>query len=101
MHGMWNIAQSVEDQFIEIVQQCQRGIGDGTEVGEIGRAAKAEAENFHVAVEQRNGNKLDPQKFERFRSLVKCDARNGAEPGLAIENIRERAADDLKSLCVG
>src|SRR5580704_5127534 len=98
---MWNIAQNVEDEFIKTVQECERRMGEGSEVGEIGGSAKAEAENFHVAVQQRNGNKLDAQKFERFRSLVKCDARNRTQLGLTVEDIRERASDNLKSLLVG
>ena len=100
MHGVRNIAQRIKNQLIEIVQQRKRRIGNGAEVGQVSSPAKAEAENLHVAVQQRNGKKLDAQQFERRGRFVERDARNGAELGLAVEHISERAANDLKRFFV-
>lgn len=101
MHGVRNVAQSVEDKFIEIVQESERGIRDGTEVGEVSSTAKAESENFHVAVEKGNWRELDAEEIEGRFGLVEIDTGNGTEFRFAVENVGEGAAEDLEGFFVG
>src|SRR5712664_1193221 len=52
MHGMRNIAQSIQDQLVESLEQRHRGVGNLAEVCEISGPPEAETENFHVSVER-------------------------------------------------
>src|ERR1700676_507972 len=101
MHRVRDIAQRVDDQLIEIVQQRERGIRNGAEVRQVGGAAKAEAEDFHVAVQKRNRSEREAQKPEGRLRFKKGDAGNRAELGLAVEYVGKRAADDAESFLVG
>ena len=76
VHGVGHVAEGIEDKFVEIGEEWERRIGDGTEVGDVGGAGEAEAENFHVAVNERNGRYLDAEKIERSGGLAKGNARD-------------------------
>src|SRR5215475_10904909 len=45
VHGMRRIAQRVNDEVAEILQERHRGFGDGTEISEIRGIAKPKAEH--------------------------------------------------------
>jgi len=45
VHGMWRIAQRVDDEIVEILEKRNGRFRDGAEVREISGAAKAEAED--------------------------------------------------------
>src|SRR5579859_120864 len=92
VHGMRNIAQRVEDEFIHSLQKWERRIRQGTEIGEICRAAKAVSKNFQIAVQQRNRSKCRAKQFERAAHFVKRHAGNRTWFRNAVENVRKRAA---------
>ena len=56
---MRNIAEGVDDQVIQIFEQRCGGWRKGTEIGEIGGAAEAKTEDFEIAMQQRDGDKLE------------------------------------------
>ena len=101
VHGMGNVAECIEDQFVEILQQSEGGVGKGAEVGEVGGAAEAVAEDFEVAVEKRDGSEGDAEKLEGLADFAKGDTGNGAELGETVEDVREGAAQGLEGGSVG
>jgi len=93
VHGMRNIAESVEDEVVEVFEKRHGGFGKAAEIGEIRGAAKAEAEHVHFAVEERHGNDGNAEKLEGAFDFVEDDAGDGAERGLVVKNVGEGAAD--------
>ena len=69
-------------------------------VGEISGATKAEAENFHVAMEEGHGNEWNPEKLARALDGVQDYTRYGTKRGLVIKNVGKDAADNAKCLFV-
>src|SRR5208282_1078570 len=72
------------------------GVGETAEIGEIGGAAEAEAEDFHFAVEERDGDDGNAEEFEWAFDFVETDAGNGAECGLVVKDVVEGATDDAE-----
>src|SRR5882762_2691367 len=97
---MRNITESVQDQFVETLQERHRGVRNVAEVGEIGGTSEPEAEDFHLAVQQRHGNKRDAEKLERAMDGVQRNARHGAERWFVIEYVCKHAPDDIKRFFV-
>ena len=93
---MWNIPEGVQHEFIETFEQRHGRVRNSAEVGEIGGAPKAEAENFHIAVEQRHRDKRDAEKFNGALHGDQGDAWHGAERRLVIEDVGKHAPDDAK-----
>ena len=59
VHGVGDVTQCVENQFVETFKQGHRRIRNGAEVGQISGACKAKTKHFHIAVQQgdrRKGN---------------------------------------------
>jgi len=98
VHGMGNIAESVEDEVVEVLEKGSGGFGKAAEIGEIRGAAEAEAEHVHFAVEQRDGNDGDAKKLEGAFDFVEDDAGEGAEGGPGVEDVGEGAADHTEGL---
>jgi len=93
VHGMRNIAESVEDEVVEVLEKRSGGFGEAAEIGEIRGAAEAEAEHVHFAVEKWHGNNGNAEKLEGSFDFMKDDAGNGAEGGLGVEDVGEGAAN--------
>src|SRR6266568_3604002 len=101
MHGVRNVAKRVENEFVQSLQQLHGGIGQSAEIGEIRRAAEAEAQHFHVAMEQGNWNERNAEQFEwTIVDNIERDTWHGAESRLIVENVGEDAADDSKRVFV-
>src|SRR5258708_4991394 len=96
MHVMGDIPEGVQNQFIETFKQGHRSVWNLAEVGKIGGAPKAEAENFHIAVEQRHRDKWDAEKFNGALHGDQGDARHGAERRLVIEDVRKHSPYNAK-----
>ncbi len=64
VHGMRGVAEGVEDEVVEIVEEGFGGVREGAEVGEIGEAAEAEAEDGSRAVVGGDGDDLVPEELE-------------------------------------
>src|SRR5260370_25084910 len=64
VHGMWSIPQSIQHQFVESHKQGHRPVRNLAEIRKIDGPAKAEAQNFHLSVKQRHGNKGNAEKFK-------------------------------------
>jgi len=97
VHGMGNIAESVEDEVVEAFEKRGGGVGEAAEICEIRGAAEAETEDVHFAVEERHGNDRNAEKLEGAFDFVEDDAGNGAERGLGVEDVGEGAADYTES----
>src|SRR5436309_919382 len=97
---MRSVTQGIENQLVETLQQRHGGIRNLAEVRQVGRAAKAKTQNFHVAVEHGYGSEGDAKQFERTIGDVELHAGHGAERGLVIEDVGENAADDAKGFFV-
>src|SRR6266700_534917 len=101
MHGVRNVAKRVENEFVQSLQQLHGGIGQSAEIGEIRRAAEAEAQHFHVAMEQGNWNERNAEQFEwTIVDNIERDTWHGAESRLIVENVGEDAAVDSKRVFV-
>src|SRR5260370_10319942 len=85
VHGMGNVPQRVEDEYVEIFQQGHRRVWNFAEISEISGTAEAEAENFHVSMEQSDGNRRYAQKLRRAPGGVPRYAWHGAERRFVIE----------------
>ena len=100
VHGMRNIPQRIENEFVEIFQQGHGRVWNLAEISEISGAAEAEAENFHISMKQRDRNERDSQKLARAHDGVQCDTRDGTERRFVIEDVGKNAADGAKGLLV-
>jgi len=98
VHGMGNIAKSVDDEFVEIFEERDGGVGETAEIGEIGGAAKAEAEDVQFAVEEWDGYEGNAEELEGAFDFVEENAGDSAEGGFVVKDVREGAADDAESL---
>ena len=96
MHRVRNVAKRVEDKIVEVFEERNAGFREPAEVGQVRRAAEAEAEDVHFAVEKRDRDERDAQKRERAIDLVKFDAGDAAERGLVVKDIRENATEDAE-----
>src|SRR5208337_4959999 len=96
VHGMRDIAESVDDEVVEVFEERHGGFGEAAEIGEIRGAAEAETEDVHFAVEERHGNDGNAEKFKGAFDYMEDDAGNGAEGGLGIKNVGKGAADDAE-----
>ena len=97
MHGVGVVAESVENQVVEIEKQRTRGVGEGGEVSEISGATYAEAENLLIAVDEWDGDEVGGvrgQGIERAGDGVEGDLGNGAEGGKTVEDVGKGAAED-------
>src|SRR5258707_12259376 len=93
---MRDVAQCVDDQIVQAFEERGRRVRQGTEIGEIGGAAKAKAEHFEVAVQQGDGNNLRAHQLKWAIDDVEVHARDGALRGSVIEDVREGAAKHAK-----
>src|SRR3984893_15087647 len=93
---MRNVAQRVDDEIVQIGEERSRGLRQRAEIREIRSAAKAKAEHFEIAMQQRHRNDLDAHQFERAVDNVEVDTRDGALRGRVIKNVRESAANHAK-----
>jgi len=93
VHGMRNIAESVDDEVVEVFKERHGGFREAAEIGQIRGAAEAEAQDIHFAVEERHGNDGDAEKLEGSFDFVEDDAGNRAEGGLGVKNVGKGAAD--------
>src|ERR1700730_278495 len=91
---MRNVAQRVDDEIVQIGEERSRGLRQRAEIREIRSAAKAKAEHFEIAMQQRHRNDLDAHQFERAVDNVEVHAGHGALRRRVIKNVRESAADD-------
>src|SRR5260370_19441771 len=96
MHGMGDIPEGVQNQFIETFKQGHRSVWNLAEVGKIGGERKTEAENFHIAVEQRHGDKRDAKKLNGAVDSFERDTWHGAESRLVIEDVGKHSPDNAK-----
>jgi hypothetical protein len=97
VHGMRNIAESVDDEVVNIFEERQGGFGEAAEIGEIRGAAEAETEDVHFAVEERHGNDGNAEKLEGAFDFVEDDAGESAEGGLGVKNVGKGTADHAES----
>jgi len=100
MHGVRNIAQGVQDEFVEALEKGHRRFGQAAEIREISGAAETETQNLHVAVLHRDGHERNAKKLDRSDRELERNARDGAERGFIVKDVREHAADDSKGLFV-
>ena len=96
---MRNITEGVDDEVVEVFEKRGGGFGKAAEIGEIRGAAKAEAQDIHLALEERHGNDGDAEKLEGAFDFVEDDARDGAEGGLGVKDVGKGAADDAEGFC--
>src|SRR5579859_2894065 len=97
MHGMRRVAKSIQDEHVEILQQGNGRFGHGAEIGEIGGVAKTEAENRDVAMNEWNRSDCSSEQANRAVDQIDCDKRHRTEFGLAVKDVGESAAQNLKS----
>src|SRR5205085_6612254 len=96
-----DVAQRVEDEFVEPFEQRHRRIRKGAEIGEIGGASEAKTQHFDIAVQQGDGNKWDAKQFEgALADDIQDDAGHGAQRGLVVEDIGKDAPDDSKGVLI-
>ena len=101
VHGVGGVAEGVEDEVVEILQEILGGIRDDAEVGEIRGAAEAEAEHAHIAVRGGNGSDAQAVKGEGAINAVQRETGDGAEGGAGIENVREGALQGVECFLRG
>src|ERR1700747_3502595 len=94
VHGMWNVAQGIDDEIVKAFEEGGGGVQQRIEIGEVGGAAKAIAEDADVAVAEWHRNKCDPEQLERFVYDLEFHAGNGAKSRTLIEDIRKGAPKD-------
>ena len=100
VHRMRRVAEGVEDELVKIGEEGERGVRNGAEVGDISGTSEAEAENFHVAVNQRNRRDFDAEKIEGRGCFAEGDAGNRAELGFAVEDVGEGALNGAEGFRV-
>src|SRR5689334_15664735 len=98
---MGRVAKRVDDEVVEILQKRNGRIGDGAEIGEIGGIAETEAEYVEIAMDERNRNDFCAEEFDGAGDFVDGDGGNGADLGLAVENVGVCAAQNFKCFRVG
>lgn len=96
--GMGTAAKSVQNQDVEVTEQLITGIRDPTDVGQVGKAAEAVAQNRHVPMEERDGNDAAPEQIEGVLNHSRVDGRFGAPHLNLFENVPEGARDRLERL---
>ena len=82
------------------MEQGHRRIGNPAEVRKIGSPSKTESQHFHFAVEQRDGNERDTEKFKRAPDGVERYARHSAEGWFVVENVGKHTPDDAERFFV-
>ena len=92
VHRVRSVAQGVDNEIVEISEERGGSLRQGAEVSEIGGAAKAKAEDFEVAVLERDGHKLDAHQFERGVHDMQINAGDAALRGCAVKNVGKGAA---------
>src|SRR5215472_3175052 len=58
------VAESVQNEHVQILKQRQGGVGDGAEIGYIGDVAKAEAQDGQISVHHGHGNQPLPPEVK-------------------------------------
>src|SRR5882724_11296792 len=99
VHGMRRVAERIEDEFVEVFEQSDGRFRDGAEVRQIRSVAKAKTQNAQIAVNQRNWRDGCAEKFDRAVNVIDFDEWNRADFRFSVEDVRKRAAQDVK--CFG
>src|SRR5882757_108813 len=99
VHGMRRVAERIEDEFVEAFEQSDGRFRDGAEVRQIRSVAKAKTQDVQIAMNQRNWRDGCAEKSDRAVDVMDFDERNRADFRLAVEDVRKRAAQDVK--CFG
>ena len=80
VRGVRPVAQRVDDQRVDAVEQRPRRVVEAVAVGQVGEAAEAEAEDRHLAVPQRHRHDAHAAERERPVDLVRDRARGMPPP---------------------
>src|SRR5882724_1548692 len=100
VHGMRRVAERIEDEFVEVFEQSDGRFRDGAEVRQIRSVAKAKTQDVQIAMNQRNWRDGCAEKFDRAVNVIDFDEWNRADFRLAVEDVRKRAAQDVKCFSV-
>src|SRR5579859_6409738 len=93
---MRKVAQGVNDQVVEVFEQCGGGFRKGTEIGEISGAAETKAEHLKIAMQQRHGHEGNTHEFERAGDDAQIHAGDAALLGDAVKDVSKGAAQDAE-----
>src|SRR5882724_2689544 len=99
VHGMRRVAERVEYEFVETLEQSDGRLQDGAEIRQIGGIAEAKTQDVEITVDQRNWRDGCAEKFDGAVDVMDFDEWNRADFRLTVEHVRKRAAQDVK--CFG
>ena len=78
VRGVRLVAQRVDHQRVDAVEQRPRLVGEPVAVGQVGEVAEAEAEDRHPAVPERHRDDAHAADDERAVDLVRLELRDAA-----------------------
>ena len=103
MAGMRRLAQGIDDNDVEILEQWKTRLWNDIHVSQVGCAAEAKAGDFKLAMQQRNsleGGSVDRQGFMAFHS-VHTDAGTSRVFRLCRKSVVKDFLDDAGAGIVG
>src|SRR6185312_1444852 len=101
MCRMRTLAERIEKQHIEAVQDCQCRFGNRAEVGEICSRAKAVRRNRRIAMKDLQGQESGSEEVELAVQAMQRDLRARGIRRFRIEDVSEHAFDDSSCGFVG
>src|SRR5580700_6315995 len=89
VRGMRLVAQSVEEEDIEILQVRHRGLGNLAEIGQIGGGAEAISVDLRFSGNHGGGLEDRAEELERARDRFQLEAGKAAKLVVGVEDVAE------------